>query len=218
MDIIGILKSLQTKENKMKNLILTIICISFINGCSKTPKKTEKQKIKEYIKNENVDAFKVLLIKNPLLKDEKFGMEKYSLLQLAAKYNNKTDIIKQILALGVDINETDYVGNTALHLVCYSPRGKYKIIQLLLKNNAKINVKNKYDKTPLDVVYKSSETLEDFIEGLDAGLIENAQPLSSKVKQVMRNQTNEVIKLLRSHEAKKGDELDKTGVKTPTVE
>jgi len=108
----------------MKNLILTIICISFINGCSETPKKTEKEKAKEYIKNENVDAFKVLLSKNPQLKDEKFGVEKYSLLQLAAKYNNKTDMIKQILALGVDINETDYVGDTALHLAYYSPREK----------------------------------------------------------------------------------------------
>ncbi|OUM65776.1 hypothetical protein PIROE2DRAFT_7193 [Piromyces sp. E2] len=66
---------------------------------------------------------------------------------LATKFNNE-DAVGSLLKFGVYINQQDYLGNTALY---YAVDNKnYKIIRLLLKNNADKNLNNSMNISPLN--------------------------------------------------------------------
>ncbi len=88
--------------------------------------------------------------------------------------------IKLLIELGININTQDSQGNTALHLAVQTIGAKdvrtscfNEIIKTLLKNGAKINIKNKNDKTAFDVaknlikvtsLYKHLELQNNFIK------------------------------------------------------
>eukprot|EP00270_Netrium_digitus_P006190 TRINITY_DN1849_c0_g1_i1.p1 TRINITY_DN1849_c0_g1~~TRINITY_DN1849_c0_g1_i1.p1 ORF type:complete len:491 (+),score=95.22 TRINITY_DN1849_c0_g1_i1:217-1689(+) len=55
--------------------------------------------------------------------------------------------LKHLLSQGVNVNQTDYDGRTALHLAC--SEGRKDVVQFLLSQNANINPKDRFGNTPL---------------------------------------------------------------------
>ena len=71
---------------------------------------------------------------------------------------NQTDVIKQLLNEGADVNrQTDGWEDTPLHVAALY--NKTEAVQLLLDNGADINLKNYSNKAPLDVARKGSEVV-----------------------------------------------------------
>ena len=58
------------------------------------------------------------------------------------------EIINILINHGIDINQTDRLGRTALHISCKN--GNLTIVTLLLNNNANLNIKDSAGNTPLD--------------------------------------------------------------------
>jgi ankyrin repeat protein len=69
-------------------------------------------------------------------------------LQGAAK-GDPIEAITLFLAAGTDVNATNNLGFTAMHYAAQS--GRTRIIELLAANGAKLDIKNKAGKTPLDL-------------------------------------------------------------------
>ncbi|MEP0265149.1 ankyrin repeat domain-containing protein [Dokdonia sp.] len=57
------------------------------------------------------------------------------------------DLLKLELEKGIDVNQKDEFGNTALHIAC--DEGYINIVKLLLKYPVNINTKGLHDYTPL---------------------------------------------------------------------
>ncbi|KAM6951805.1 ankyrin repeat domain-containing protein 22 [Aplochiton taeniatus] len=68
---------------------------------------------------------------------------------MVEKQKQNVSLMKLVLSSGVDVNATDYKGNTALHYVC--ERKSHRVIPLLLEKNADVYLKNNREETPLDV-------------------------------------------------------------------
>ena len=60
------------------------------------------------------------------------------------------DLVKALLAKGVDVNVRNVQGNTPLHLAC--ARRNREMIQMLLQKGAKLDIKNIAGKTALDML------------------------------------------------------------------
>jgi ankyrin repeat protein len=69
-------------------------------------------------------------------------------LQGSAK-GDPIDAIKLFLKAGADVNATNDPGFTAMHYA--AQLGRNRMVELLAANGAKLDVKNKADKTPLDL-------------------------------------------------------------------
>ena len=61
---------------------------------------------------------------------------------------------------GVDMNQADYDGRTALHLACSELN--YEMVEFLLKMNVDRNMEDRWNNTPLDDLYRlrDSNSLE----------------------------------------------------------
>ena len=70
-----------------------------------------------------------------------------------ASYHGDLEAIKRYLIKGVDINQGDYDGRTALHLA--SAEGHENCVNFLLANGANIHSKDRWGATPLDDAKKS---------------------------------------------------------------
>ncbi len=79
----------------------------------------------------------------------------YNILMMMAMHpaeENLERIVKALIAAGLNPNATDESGNTALHLACDPcEEGQFIIATILLKNGAKLDIKNKDGKTPKDI-------------------------------------------------------------------
>lgn len=191
----------------MKQLFFSLTFIMILVGCSGGSEKIAKENIEQYVENEDVDSFRKVSKQYPSLKHARFGRGGYTLLQIASKYNYKTEIIEDLLKAEVNINATDLGGDTALHSVCRTASGKINIITLLIKNGAKVNIKNNDNQTPLDMAFKSIDSLENTFRLAKGGMIEN-YPTPSKGEQIFwRKRIDDIMKLLRSHGGKTGAEL-----------
>ena len=109
----------------------------------------------EAVSENHFDIVKILINCNAdtdILYEE--GNDEYNVLHLAVSNKNISAKIVELLAKKVsNINQKDKPhGNTALWYACHSgyPNG-YKIAELLLQNGAKIDIKNIYGKTVLDM-------------------------------------------------------------------
>ena len=69
---------------------------------------------------------------------------------------NRTDVIRYLLRLGMDVNRQDrYNEETPLH---FAARNNHtEVARLLIDNEVDIKIKNDVNKTPLDVADKGSE-------------------------------------------------------------
>ena len=66
--------------------------------------------------------------------------------------------IKRLTAKGMDLNESDYDGRTALHLAC--SEGKIEVIKYLIDKNVNKNVVDRWNNTPLDDFNKFLQDIE----------------------------------------------------------
>jgi hypothetical protein len=84
---------------------------------------------------------------------------------IAAEYARE-DTVQLMLDLGMDINARDYKGEVCLHDAVRS--GIVDVVQLLLRNGAKVDVIDKYGRTPLRAVLDEPPTLFERARGLSS--------------------------------------------------
>ena len=65
--------------------------------------------------------------------------------------------------LGLDVNEANAVGDTVMHVASTTNLGSPAAIQFLFEKGARLDVKNKAGRTPLDAVLRARETAEDTV-------------------------------------------------------
>jgi serine/threonine-protein phosphatase 6 regulatory ankyrin repeat subunit B len=64
-------------------------------------------------------------------------------LMMAAEWNQDLSVVSALLDAGVDINATDFYGQTALMYAIIRPKTNLDIVSLLLENNADVKVRSK---------------------------------------------------------------------------
>jgi uncharacterized protein len=65
--------------------------------------------------------------------------------------------------LGLDVNEANASGDTVMHVASTTNLGSPAVIQFLFDKGARLDVKNKAGRTPLDAVLRARETAEDTV-------------------------------------------------------
>ena len=65
--------------------------------------------------------------------------------------------------LGLDVNEANASGDTVTHVASTTNLGSPDVIQFLFEKGARLDVKNKAGRTPLDAVLRARETSEDTV-------------------------------------------------------
>ena len=91
----------------------------------------------------------------------------HSLLHWACIYGNVT-MIRFLIQKGAKINLINNYGNTPLHHLCAFFKDNLKPIILLLENyNAIPHVKNKNNKTPLDIAKEKPEERKELINYME---------------------------------------------------
>ena len=96
-------------------------------------------------------------------------------LNWAAK-NGQVNIAALLIEKGADVNVSDHLGNTPLHLGIKYPA----IMELLLQNDAKVNAKNAFGNTPLHLSIRYKTVVELLIENgadVNAKNVFNKTPL-----------------------------------------
>ena len=68
---------------------------------------------------------------------------------LDAIANKKWDVAKKRIESGIDLNQQDANGNTALHYLCYGSFENFEMLEMLLKAGANPDIRNKEKMTPL---------------------------------------------------------------------
>jgi uncharacterized protein len=76
--------------------------------------------------------------------------------------------IRLALDAGVDVNAQNATGDTALHTAATAGGGQPAIIRLLVERGARLDVKNKADRTPLDAATRTRQPNERVIALLEA--------------------------------------------------
>jgi ankyrin repeat protein len=71
--------------------------------------------------------------------------------------------IRLALDAGVDVNAQNATGDTALHTAATSGGGQPAIIRLLVERGARLDMKNKADRTPLDVASRARQPNEKIV-------------------------------------------------------
>ena len=85
------------------------------------------------------------------------------------EYETVEELLVELITSGIDINTQDEDGNTALHkAVSYNNNGKFcnndEIVELLVKNGAKIDVLNARGQTAIDIARDfNNDTIVEFL-------------------------------------------------------
>jgi ankyrin repeat protein len=67
------------------------------------------------------------------------------------------------IGLGLNLDEANASGDTVMHVASTTNLGSLAVIQFLFENGARLDVKNKAGRTPLDAVLRARETSPDTI-------------------------------------------------------
>lgn len=106
-------------------------------------------------------------------------LEGSPLLHRLIRILNGNHRIKLLIKYHVDINATDLIGNTPLHVAIR--RGNKKVVKLLLDNNANVNAINVEGFTPLDVAKKYGASRHHEIQWLqERGAVSGETLLNSR--------------------------------------
>jgi ankyrin repeat protein len=73
------------------------------------------------------------------------------------------EALKFSIGLGLDLNAVNASGDTVMHVASTTNLGSPAVIQFLFDQGARLDVKNKAGRTPLDAVLRARETSEDTV-------------------------------------------------------
>ena len=76
-----------------------------------------------------------------------------NLLHFAAEYG-ELKLASELLELGIKVDEKNDFGNTPLWTAVFNSKGKYELVELLIKNGADPNSLNNSNNTPLKFAEK----------------------------------------------------------------
>jgi ankyrin repeat protein len=65
--------------------------------------------------------------------------------------------IKIGIAAGIDVNEANATGETVMHTAATTSGGLRSVIQFLADSGAKLDIKNKGDRTPLEAAQRARQ-------------------------------------------------------------
>ncbi|KAF7683811.1 Palmitoyltransferase AKR1 [Astathelohania contejeani] len=134
----------------MINNIKLLFHFSLFTLVEKQFQMIDENKIKEYVKTNNSQLFFDVSLYYIFSDDT-------NLLHWAAFYNNRA-LAADLISIGVDINKQGGKYNsTPIFFALYN--SNYMICQLLIKNNANINIKNSYGYTPLHICVQNHDIL-----------------------------------------------------------
>lgn len=92
--------------------------------------------------------------KKPLTKENKYSKNFNTYLLLDASSKGDINTVQQLIASNIDINSVDYDNRSALHLACNSGNsgnsGNSDLVTYLLDHGASLNIKDRWNHTPLD--------------------------------------------------------------------
>ena len=110
----------------------------------------QKLKISSELKENKLETAKILRENKAKLSKELFTLSK---LVKSGSINEVIDFLHDELNKD-EVNEVNDVGSTPSHFA--AQRGEEKILELLFKNGANLNVRNKYSHTPLDMSFNQA--------------------------------------------------------------
>ncbi|KAJ5067018.1 ankyrin repeat ph and sec7 domain containing protein secg-related [Anaeramoeba ignava] len=140
---------------------------------------------------------------------------------------NSLENIQKLISQRIDINITNFEGETPLHIICQNiNENSLQIIKLLIENGAGINVKNKHQETPLHLICQISNQSQYSVEIIQYLVSEKGADINVKTGYTQENPLHlicrnenpnensvEIIKYLVS---KRADINSKTGNKQQT--
>ena len=117
------------------------------------------------------------------------------------EYETVEELLVELITSGIDINTQDEDGNTALHkAVSYNNNGKFcnndEIVELLVKNGAKIDVLNARGQTAIDIARDfNNDTIVEFL----AYILKNQQQeIIERIKELANERKyEEAIELIK---------------------
>lgn len=115
-------------------------------------------------------------------------------LHWAAK-NGLNELVKEMIASGMNVNAVDHMHNTALHFAAPHPQ----TIEILLKAGASINQQNIFGNTPLHLAVSYYQSVQILLEnGADKTLRNEIgyRPLEYSIKRGKSRRNQEIIKML----------------------
>ena len=108
------------------------------------------------LNNDTEDASKVQIVVDLIEKGADVNLRDYSSQTPLhwATTHNQTEIVKALIDKGADIHAREsFEGNTALHIA--ADKGYISIMKLLMKHGASVSLKNKWGKSPFDLIRKA---------------------------------------------------------------
>jgi len=134
--------------------IFSFLLVLFFSvpGFSQSPasdSNTVEFKLLHDVKYGDLTAFDMILKAKPSLISLNEPVMEESLLHVAARYN-QYEMVKILLAKGLDVNAKNKLGSIPLHLACIT--GSYPMVNDLLSKGSDIMVVNSRGKTPVEYV------------------------------------------------------------------
>ena len=187
----------------------------FSNACSDNSKifiPEKKEKILEYIEDDNLLELKKLLVQQPKLLNK--HSDNHTLLHYAIVNRASEELIKFLLQSGITPKTQDDYKSTPLHAAAFRFYG-IDILKLLIDKGADINAIDSFGDTPLDMAYKSYNSILEIVENPPSPIqnIVRLPPQSieekEKYKESIKKAYQARIDFLKKHGAKTGEELKK---------
>jgi ankyrin repeat protein len=117
---------------------------------------------------------------------------------MAAAYSDKVKIVNQFLVGGIDPNETNARGYTALHYAVFY--GNYEIVSLLLDTGVSANARNNMGQTPIMIAayYGNTKTIKLLLsKGADSTVVDNAG--NSALELAAKKGKKDIVRLLKTN-------------------
>lgn len=111
--------------------------------------------INEYIRNNKVHKFKEQKLKMSQEEENEYCEYFSTPLHYAVRYDCSNEMIQSMICSGLNINATNYFGETPLHYAIY--RNDSRIVRLLLENGADAYATHFLGETAISMARKNSE-------------------------------------------------------------
>lgn len=129
-------------------LVVIAFAVAFVTGCEKGSTRAGNDLLRDVALGD-VKSVEKALKTDPVLRNTRDRWDKSTLLHRACVNVQRLEMVKVLLAAGVDVNATNDLGQTPLHLA-YRFSAESNVIQVLLEAGANSQVRDTYGKRPAD--------------------------------------------------------------------